>query len=264
MSPRIIIYDLECLPDFKRAAHHWPRMSDYPGKTLKAEINSVLSIAWKVFGQSKVHCLKLWDYDHWTDEKGIKFERNYDKPLLEDWAEVIKDCDAVVTHNGKRFDEKFIDTRMILNGMKFTPKVKHNDTYQLARQNMTLSSNSLKNLCAALNVPTPKMDSGGWGLWERIVIGEHTQKDLAHMAKYNKTDVLATEGCYKVLRSRSKQVPNHNLWIIGDKNVCPICESTRLRGNGYRHSTQAGLYQRFNCVDCGAWPRKMANGGMRA
>lgn len=252
-DPRIIIYDIETLPDLVAVMRHFPRLSDYPGLTFKAEINSVLCLSWKVFGQEKVNCLKLWDYDTWTDDPGHQPQRNFDKPLLEDFLEIVKDADAVITHNGKRFDEKFIQTRILIHKLSSLPPVPHIDTLPLAKKHLSAFNNRLGNLTKLLCDET-KMDNSGWQLWEKIQFGCHTKKDLKEMSDYCKQDSVSTEALFKILRPFAKNIPNHNLYSTGNGKVCPSCGSTRIISNGYR-STKTSSYKRYSCIDCGSWSR---------
>lgn len=251
-EPRIIIFDFETLPDLKALHRVIPQLSNYPGLTLKAQINSILCCAWKVFGQPEVHLIKSWGRPEW------KVNINNDKPLLKDLIKIIAGADAVVTHNGRRFDWKVLQTRLLINKMKPMHDIPHIDTCTLARSNLTMFNNRLNNLGEVL-VEDSKMENGGWDLWTRIQFHQNP-KDLKLMGEYCKQDVVLTEGVFKPLMPFAKNIPNYNLWTVGaKKNLCPSCGSTRLRSNGYR-ATKTMCYKRLKCYDCGSSARTDAKG----
>ena len=99
-DPRIVLFDLETLPNLTEVMKVLPSLSDYPGRTLKAQLNSVICAGWKVFGESKVHCINAWDFSTWN--KSV----NDDKQIVSAIRDVLAEADAVVTHNGKKFDWK--------------------------------------------------------------------------------------------------------------------------------------------------------------
>jgi len=51
-GPRIILWDLETLPDLKEVLKVYPSLSDFNGRTLKAQITSIISFGYKEFGKS--------------------------------------------------------------------------------------------------------------------------------------------------------------------------------------------------------------------
>src|ERR1041384_4487935 len=108
-DPKIVLFDLETLPDLEAAMRFWPQFSSkYDTKTLKAQVTSVICFGYKILGQKRTHCLRAWDYPEWS-KCSLTFD---DSSLLKDAREILSDADAFITHNGKRFDWKFFQTRL--------------------------------------------------------------------------------------------------------------------------------------------------------
>ena len=249
MNPKIIVYDIETMPIPEEAIRQWPMLSNYFGVTFSADLSSVICIGWKELGKKKTHCINAWDFKNWKKNK------NDDSEVLKEFLEVIKDADGVITQNGKAFDEKFIQTRLLLNNLETMPESRHADTKLMARK-LKLSSKSLKRM-GYLFGDQQKSDSGGWDSWVDIWFYD-CEKAKRHMEKYCKQDVRTTESVFKKLRQFAKgsnMLPNLNQFrsvkqFEEDKNVCPYCKSEDIFKNGY-HYTNTMNYQRIKCKSCG-------------
>jgi DNA polymerase elongation subunit (family B) len=251
-EPKIVIFDLEIIPDAKAAISFWPRMSAYPGLTLKASINTIACIGYQIYGEKKIHCLNAWDYEAW--DKNV----NDDSGPVADFLEVIKDADAVITQNGKRFDFPFLQTRLRANKLPFLGKIAHIDLKLVVKRNLYLFNNSL-DVIANFLLNEKKMDHEGWDLWVAVVNKEPWA--LKKMTAYCKKDVDLTTRSFVELKPLINNIPNYNLWVKGPENVCPNCGSTRLKNNGWRHTTTTS-YKRLICVDCQTWVRLNKNDKM--
>lgn len=253
-EPRIILFDLETIPDLNAALDVWPSLSNYPGLTFKASINSICCFGYKVFGDnSGAKIINAWDFPEW--ESNV----NDDRPLLRAAYEILKDADAFITQNGKRFDEPVIQTRLLLRDMDTLSKIRHVDTKLLAKK-FSFFSNSLKYLAEQLT-ERRKIENEGWRLWTRTHGGLPRVRDPEAertMAEYCKGDVEALEAIYLRLRSAStgnNSLPNFNLHQMnGSENLCPGCGSTRIFKDGIRYNATVS-YQRYVCKDCGAKAR---------
>lgn len=222
----------------------YPQLSNYPGLTLKADICSVICFGYRIMGEKETKCINAWDFPEW------KKDVNNDKPLLEAAYEILKDADAVITHNGRRFDEKFFKTRLMINDMPPLPLgMKHIDTCQLAKRNLYTFNNKLDTL-GKLFAKERKLENGGWDLWVRV--RKRDAKAMQLMTKYCIQDVVVLSKIFKKLIHLSKGLPNHNLFHVGQKHLCPSCGSTRLIGRGY-NLTKTRSYKRLQCKDCHSW-----------
>lgn len=225
----------------------WPQLSNYPGQTLKGQVQSLLCFGWKVFG-SKEHEVKCaWDFP-----KSWKKDINDDRALVEYAHGVLSSADAIITQNGKRFDWLVFQTRLLKHGLNpLDPKLSHIDTKTAARGNLSFISNSLNNLGRFL-LDEMKMDHEGWNLWVRVMDRDPQAQEI--MREYCGQDVLLLEKLYRKLRPFLKGVPNHNLFSPLKEKSCPKCGSTRLRSEGKRHTTTMS-YRRYICQDCRSWSR---------
>lgn len=243
-EPKVVFWDLETIPNLKEVLKVYPKLGDYPGLTLKATITSIICFGYKV-GDGKVQCVNAWDYPRWR--KDI----NDDGQIVRAAYEVLKDADAIVTHNGKRFDWKFLQTRLLHHGLPPLHKIIHVDTCAIAKSNLYLFNNRLTTLGKFL-VDEDKLENGGWDLWVRVADREQKAMDL--MERYCKQDVALLAKVFKRMRPFISTLPNFNLFQVGDRHVCPTCSSTRLVSHGYR-VTKTRAYKRYQCKDCGSVSR---------
>lgn len=249
-KPRIILFDLETLPNLQEALKVWPQLSDFPGKTLRATITSVICAGWKEYGSRKIHCINAWDFDNWNADV------NDDSEVVMAIYDVLKDADAVVTHNGKRFDWKYLQTRLVANGLDPLHKIPHIDTKQEASRNLFSFNNRLGYVGEWL-VGDKKLDNGGWELW--VKVHGKDEKAMKLMERYCKQDVALLEKVYHKLKPLISNIPNHNLFTDRDEAVCPSCGSESLIKNGLRH-TKTKSYMRLRCLKCGSSARLDAKG----
>lgn len=255
-EPRVVCFDLETLPIMRQALLVWPQLSNFPGRTLKASLNSICCFGYKVLGEGEARVISAWDFPEWSADV------NDDTPLLKAALEVLEGADALVTQNGKSFDEKVLQTRLLLRGLPNLPTLNHVDTKLLAKK-FSFFSNSLKYLAEQLTEER-KQENEGWNLWVRVY--DRDPLACAEMAEYCKHDVKTTEAIYKKLRVAAKGanvLPNYNLFAQGGegRNLCPHCGSSRLKSEGVR-STKTRTYRRYNCKDCGAWSHTDLNDRM--
>jgi RNase P subunit RPR2 len=240
-NTRIILWDIETLPDLKQALKYWPQLSNYPGQTLRAQINSIACVGWKELGSRKTNCIAAWNYSRWRKDV------NDDTQVLKAIYSVLKDADVIVTHNGKRFDWKFLQTRLLVKLGLHLPKLIHIDTCNESSKALFAFNNRLNTLADLFSV-RKKMDHEGWDLWVKT---HHKEKRAQNkMAAYCKQDVNVLEDIFKVMRPLITSLPNQNQFFKG--TVCPNCGSPKMTSQGVR-ITREKKYQRFQCQACGAW-----------
>jgi DNA polymerase elongation subunit (family B) len=249
-QPKIILFDIETMPDFKEVIKIWCGLSNFPGRTLKATICSVLCVSWKELDSKRTHCINAWDFDSWDNDI------NDDYAVCKAIHEVMSEADVVVTHNGKRFDWKFLQTRFLKHDLGLLPKIIHVDTCQLAKSNLLSYSNSLGYLNEWLGGDT-KLDNGGWNLWVRVSKRIKSAQKL--MTKYCKQDVVVLEELFHKLRPFAKNLPNRNMGRTGKQKdkfplVCASCGSADLKPWGHYY-TKTTKFRRLICLSCNSWNR---------
>lgn len=223
----------------------FPGLGNYPGLTLKATVNTIICFGYKVFGSDEKDVICAWDFPSW--KKSV----NSDKELIKKAFDILDKADAVVTHNGKKFDWKFLQTRLLVHDLKPLHKIPHIDTRQEASKNLFMFNNKLQTLGIHL-VNDKKLDHEGWDLW--VKVRQRDKDAMKVMKEYCMKDVLLLEKIFKELRPFMNNIPNYNLFTEGQTRCCPSCGSTRLTSNGYR-ATKTMSYKRIKCLDCGSSSR---------
>lgn len=254
-KPRIIIFDIETLPNLKEALKHWPKLSNYPGRTLKATVTSVACFGWKRYGRKRTHCLNAWDFKNWNKDV------NDDSRLVKEIHKILSQADTVVSHNGKKFDWRFLQTRFVKHGLPPLHNIHHVDTCEISRRNLYSIDNRL-NTIGELLADDNKLENGGWQLWVDV----HNKKKSAMnlMVRYCKQDVDLLEKCFIKLIPLIKNLPNWNNYRSDKKiregtQVCPNCGSTELKRHGWRY-TSTMVYMRLICKSCGTHSRTDVKG----
>lgn len=237
MDAKIVLLDLETCPNLSEVVKVFPGLSNYPGLTLKATINTIICFGYKVLGEKQAHVLNSWELS-----KNI----SNDKALCKKAFDILSDADCIVTHNGKRFDWRFLQTRLLVNNLPPLPsKILHVDTCAVARAKLLTFNNKLNTLAEMTS--EKKLENGGWELWVKVLNGDKAARKL--MSAYCKQDIITLEAVFKKLRPLIDNLPNQNLFSEGGKPVCPNCGSTRLLSNGLR-VTSTRKYRRYRCTDC--------------
>ena len=204
----------------------------------------MLCFGYKVLGEKRTHCLNAWDYPTWN--KSV----NDDYHLVKAAYEILIGADVIVTHNGKRFDEKFLNTRLAYHNLPPLPKLVHIDTCMVAQKRLYLAGNRLNDLAKFFRLPIEKMKHDGWDLW--VDVWYRKPKAMKIMAAYCKQDVNVLEQCFNKLHANySDQLPNFNHWRKGREEVCPACGSDEYIKWGYNRKPLIPQ-PRYKCKTCRA------------
>lgn len=181
-----------------------------------------------------------------------------DKALLGKLWKLLDEADIVVAHNGRKFDVRKINARLILNGFKPPSPYKIVDTLEIAKAAFAFTSNRLEYLADKLNKTYRKQKHGdypGFELWKAVMAGD--KKAWAAMRTYNEHDVLSLEEVYLALRPWDRRHPNVDVFDTeNEQHACPVCGSYHVQKRGF-YFTNSGQYQRYQCTEetCGAWSR---------
>lgn len=242
-EPRIILFDLEILANLKEAYKIWPSIGNWPGLTLRADINSIICCGWKVLGEPEVHCITAWDFKtKWR--KNINDDSSVCKAILK----ALDGADGFIFHNGMGFDLPFLLTRLELNGLETIPAdIKRIDTKRLAKK-LFFVSKSLNHLGRVM-VGEEKLEHDGWKLWPKVM--ERDAKSMKLMEDYCKQDVLLLEKIFLKLRKFGK-MPNFGTFEDGLHKSCPNCGSVEIVKKGLALSPSGAVRQRYRCKSCGS------------
>lgn len=210
---------------------------------------SIICASWKYLGKKGTHSVSILD-----DAKRYKADRGDDYVIVKALHEMISSADVLVAHNGDKFDYKYFNTRCLFHGLTPVDKPITIDTYKVAKRHFNFNSNRLDYLGQFLGLGR-KLHTHV-GMWMDIVndkvSGEEAAKSVRKMLTYNKQDVILLEAVYKRLRPYITSHPNVALLANSSSHSCPTCNSLKVQARGYR-TTRTGKYQRYQCIDCGAW-----------
>lgn len=151
-------------------------------------------------------------------------------------------ADAVIAHNGLRFDFKWANREFIFHGLTPPSPYKPIDTLSIAKAKFNFNSNKLDDLGDYLGVGR-KMKHEGFGLWKKCMAGD--KRAFKKMVAYNKQDIILLESVYLKLRAWGSH-PLLNFGII-----CPTCGSKNVIKRGFIRVV-GGRKQRYQC-ECGRW-----------
>lgn len=245
-KPKIVFLDIETLMIPEETLARIPSYGAYPGRGFNGTVSSVLCFGYKIKGEKEAKIINAWDFP------AFQKDVNNDKAVCLAIWKVLKDADAIVTQNGKRFDIPVINTRMAKWGLPAIPKtIKHMDTKNIFKSNYAAYDNKLDTIAETFGCET-KLENGGWSLW--MAMYKRDKKSMALMAKYCKQDVNVTEQVFNKMLPVMRGLPNYNLFTDDLKRVCPQCGSSKLHIKDTRTLT-AGVFQRYTCQDCGSTSR---------
>lgn len=233
-DPRVIFYDVETAPSL---GYYFDL---YKEGNIVSTVQSwfMLSFAYKVQGQKKIHYHCLADYPGYSKNKTC------DKALIKDiHQKVFCSADVLIGHNIDRFDSRKSKARFLAHGLPPPPPVKTIDTLKLARRVFKMDSNRLASIGEYLGLGG-KAVTTGWKLWEACIAGD--RKAWRQMGVYNKRDVDLLEQVFDKLAPWNPTAP----YTGGDG--CPSCYSERVTRQGIKIS-RAGQRQQMKCGDCGHW-----------
>jgi len=240
---KIVTLDIETSP---LEAYAWGLWDVNVGlEQIKTEW-SILSFAAKWFGESKVIYKD-------AGGRGASKVRD-DKHLLKAIWDILDEADIVIAQNGKKFDMKKINARLILLGFPPYSPVRVIDTYEAAKKHFAFTSNKLAWTSRYLTDEEKEKHKlfPGFELWSECL--KDNPKAWGEMKKYNIKDIVATEKYYIKLRPWIKNHPNMGIYADGEVPTCPKCGGTHLQRRGVAVS-QTTRYTRYQCTDCGGWSR---------
>lgn len=242
-GPRIVFLDIETAP---LESYHWGLWDQNIGLDQIHLEWTILSFSYKWLGEKTVHFES-------TGGRGINKVRDDSKLLKSLWT-LLDEADIVVAQNGKAFDLKKINARMLMAGMRPYSPVKIVDTMLVAKKHFQFTSNKLAWLSKYL-AKTKKSEHKefpGFELWAECL--KDNPRAWKVMEQYNKIDIVSLEEVYLLMRPWVEGHPNVAAYSSMERVCCPKCgsEDVQMRGNA---RTQSGLYHRYQCKGCGGWAR---------
>jgi predicted RNA-binding Zn-ribbon protein involved in translation (DUF1610 family) len=245
-DPKILTIDVETSP---LELYGWKLFDEnFSLEQLKTDW-TILSFAAKWLGDKRVI------YGD-TGGRGAKKVRD-DKKLMKPLWHLLDAADIIVAQNGKKFDIRKINARLIAHGFVPPSPCRVVDTMRVARKYFAFTSQKLK-YTSELLAPQLKKDDHkdfpGFELWAEVL--KDNPKAWKVMKEYNIRDILATEQVYLRVRAWDQQHPNLGTFSAIEEHACPHCGSLNVIGrNGWREVKNQGVYKRYQCKDCGGWSR---------
>ncbi len=170
--------------------------------------------------------------------------------------EYLDHADIIIAHNGKRFDERKLNSRFMSYGLHPPSPYQVIDTLLQSRKIAMHSSNKQDELAKKFGL-TRKVEHEGYNLWIRCFRAD--PEALLIMEEYNRGDVVGLEELYVVIRPWIKSHPNLNLYVEGDGYNCPNCGGEKLTWMDKFYYTTVNKYSTFRCGDCGAIGRSQSS-----
>lgn len=239
---RILIYDIETSPLLGFSWQKWQT------DLIKVERESyLLSFAWKWYGERKVNCLALPDFDLYSKDP------YNDRDLCQFLWNLFDEADITVGHNSIKFDHKKAASRFIYHGFQPHSPVRMIDTLRIARSQFKFNCNKLDSLCKHLDIGS-KVKHTGSDLWFDCMSG--CPKAWGLMKKYNKMDITLTEQLYERIRPYSEDTVHVGLFEENPLGKCPCCGSSELIRRGYKVASTR-VYRQYVCKNCGRWSRSV-------
>ena len=200
----------------------------------------MLSFAVKWLGDKKTEVFGLPDFPLYkTDQKS-------DKELCKALIPYLDQADIIIGHNIDKFDLRKINTRFLVNDIKPPAPYKTVDTLKVAKKYFSLNSNKLNDIGIYLGLGK-KVDTGGFDLWKRCLMGD--PKAWKTMKTYNKNDVDLLEKIYLKIRPWAYNHPSVSATV---DCKCNSCGSSKIQLRGFNYS-KMGKSQRWQCLDCFSW-----------
>jgi len=185
----------------------------------------------------------------YNDQRGKKNIED-DSSLLKEIWKLMDEADVLLTQNGKKFDVRKINARLIQHKLPPPSSFRQIDTMVIAKKVFGFTSNKLEYMTHKLNVQNKKLKHaqfGGFELWKECLAGNKAAWD--EMKEYNIMDILSLEELYHTLKPWDKTI-NFNVFNDDEENLCS-CGSNEFTKKGFVY-TNSGKYHRYICDVCGA------------
>lgn len=232
---RILTIDIERMKG-TASVEFWD-LGDYKNRRLHADTVTswprTICAAWKWHGTPRVHFAAEW------------LDGGAEAMLQATWA-AYDEADIVVGHNLRGFDTKKLRGAWLEIGLPEPTPFKTIDTLTVARE-FGYESNTLDALCRRLGIPA-KTDRYDVEVARAACAGNRAAQ--RKITRYNKGDIIATEGLYDFFRGH---MPGHpHIAPASADPTCNQCGSTDLSLNEAKpHRAQSLAYPLYRCGNCG-------------
>lgn len=230
---RVLFFDVETAP---LLAYVWQAKVEYVNYGMLEVDSFFLSWSAKWRGESKVLS------DVLTSEEAMLQD---DSRIVQSLADLVREADIIVAHNGDAFDIPKLNARLVLLQQEPLGPKQSIDTKTLSSRAFRLAYNKLDYLAEKL-LGEGKIETD-FDLWRDCYYGD--EKALKQMLKYNKKDVILLERIFEKLLPYVKNLPRLVEPETKDEVACPFCGANHYQARGYKR-TSAASYRQFHCLEC--------------
>jgi hypothetical protein len=229
---KILFWDIETAP---YVGTYWSLYNKGLPHTSILSDSYLICAAWKFEGDKSVSAFSI-------SEPGNDYE------LVARLHDVVGSADILVHHNGRKFDLKRLNAKVVEYGLPPLPKIADVDTLRSIKKIVNLPSYRLDYISKLVTGKGKLPTSHDW--WDNVVMGNLS--DVPKMVAYNKIDVVRLEEVYQHFRPYMTDHPHVGAVTGNGRNEsCPNCGSTNMIKRGVRHTAAGIKKQALQCNNCG-------------
>ena len=238
--------------------------TDRPAKILVFDIETAPMTAsvWSAWMEPGLHMLErdhmfmlTWSAKWLFEDEIMSGKLTQKEVLAEDDSRItreiwhlLNEADIVISHNGDKYDIKFLNMRFILNELMPPMPYASIDTLKATKKKFKFASHKLDYINKQLGL-TPKLQHEGFEMWRRCLKGD--MDAMNKMEEYNIQDIEILEELYLKIRPWIAPHPNLGMYILDDDDHCPSCQGTNLDFSEKKsYYTNSAVYEAFRCTDC--------------
>jgi hypothetical protein len=231
---RLLFYDIETAP---MLSFHWEGKTDYiPAQMVESDDRFLLCWSAKWSDGTEVLSGRV-------SQKEAK--QQDDGRIVGGLADLMRQADYIVAHNGNRFDYKRVNARLLIDRLPPLGSVQMIDTLSIARTSFDLPYNNLNYLASKLGFGE-KLHTD-FDLWRRAYYGEVSA--LKEMEAYNRQDVVLLEHVFHAMAPYAKTLPRLVDAAEWRQELCPYCGEQARTADGF-HRTKVNTYAKWRCKAC--------------
>jgi uncharacterized protein YprB with RNaseH-like and TPR domain len=219
---KICLFDIECT-------------------NLNANFGYILCVGYKWFGEKKNHIISITDSPTWDTDP------TNDKWVVSETAKVLNQADILVGWYSSKFDFPYLQSKLLMHGLKPMPPIPHVDGWRISRYKMKLTSNRLATVTSFFGLEDKTPLNGP--IWIKAAAGH--KPSINYVIRHCRQDVEVLEQVYNKIRPLCTTHPNVSI-ALDDTSGCPICGSSRVHKRGFSIARTCKR-QRYQCMDCGGW-----------
>ena len=219
---------------------------DIEATNLSANFGFTICVGYKWLGKGRVYCPSIVDFPR------FKKDVTCDRSLLKAIEKPIKEADIVITWYGKRFDEPYLQTRRLMNGLPPLAFKAHLDLWETAKRYLKFNSNRLDTVSRAIPLRKKERKTAIESHhWVKAAAGH--RPSINYVIKHCKADIKVLEEVYLSMLPFIKKHPNVAYIQTLERALdrCPRCGKGGAVKDGFA-ATAAQIKQVWYCKNCKA------------